>query len=771
MICEAGQKMKKYEMYKEERKMKCNIRRVVLMLMLFVGTTLSAQNISVASFKLLENDLTANTTGTMERDQNGEAAALIKVVTTQQGFVFDGGMVGIVKTKQGVGEVWVYVPHGIKKITIQHPQLGVLRDYYFPIAVEKARTYEMVLTTGRVETVVTHSVNKQFVVFNVTPTDAIVELNDEILSVDSEGNATKGVAYGTYNYRVSCANYHTEAGQVTVTAEGKAEVNVTLRPNFGWIKLDGDTDLRGAHVYIDNVRVGQLPFVSEKIKSGNHRVKIVKNMYKPYEQQVVVKDNETSELNVEMIPNFAVVTLTTDAESEIWIDGVHRGKGRWNGRLEIGDYTVEVKKESHRTASQVLHINTTETQTLELKSPTPIYALLEVSSNPLRAVVYIDGIRVGETPLMKSDVLVGSHRVKFEKEGYGSVEQTVVLEEGKENQISVELSNVKEVYITSVPGLAKVSVDGVYKGITPFNTKLNYGEHTITFERDGYNSADKSVVVNNNTSTITHTLSEKSNSITITSSPSNAGVKIDGIYKGVTPYEANLSNGSHKIELTKSGYKSYIGQLTLPYSKDKAHYQLTKLSLAKQRSPELRVPRPKKKKKPAEWGGLVGLDAGYSTYGFNYGGDIGIMLNNWSLLAGVRSFVMGRYSVEDYSIVEESEAKSYNRSVQLLRFNANFGHQFAFKNLEITPQLGIVYGPSFFVGKAYVMNDFSDKRVLDKDYTKLNQKIMKFARMRCGVVLGTRLEYRFDSGFGFYVIPEYIIKDGVRVNAGFSVEF
>ena len=196
------------------------MHRVVLMLMLLVSATLSAQNISVSSFKLLENDLTANTTGTMKRDQNGEVAALIKVVTREKGFVFEGGMTGIAGTKQEAGEVWVYVPHGIKRITIKHDDLGVLRDYYFPIAIEKGRTYEMVLTTGRVETIVTHSVNKQFVVFSVNPTNAVVELGDEMLTVDSEGNATKGLPYGTYTYRVSCANYHTEAGQVTVTADG-----------------------------------------------------------------------------------------------------------------------------------------------------------------------------------------------------------------------------------------------------------------------------------------------------------------------------------------------------------------------------------------------------------------------------------------------------------------------------------------------------------------------------------------------------------------------
>ena len=85
----------------------------------------------MSSFKLLETDLTANTAGTTERDQNGETAALIKVVTTQTGFSFDGGSLGIVKTAQKPSEIWVYVPRGLKKITISHPQLGMLRDYYF----------------------------------------------------------------------------------------------------------------------------------------------------------------------------------------------------------------------------------------------------------------------------------------------------------------------------------------------------------------------------------------------------------------------------------------------------------------------------------------------------------------------------------------------------------------------------------------------------------------------------------------------------------------
>lgn len=56
-------------------------------LCLMVCVTAHGQNhIGVSKFRLLETDLTANTSGTTEKDQNGETSALIKVVTTQTGF-------------------------------------------------------------------------------------------------------------------------------------------------------------------------------------------------------------------------------------------------------------------------------------------------------------------------------------------------------------------------------------------------------------------------------------------------------------------------------------------------------------------------------------------------------------------------------------------------------------------------------------------------------------------------------------------------------------
>lgn len=741
-----------------------NKKLYTLLLFVLCCLTMSAQKISVASFKLKENDLTANTYGTMERDQNGEVAALIKVITTEQGFVFKGGMVGIVKTKQDVGEVWVYVPHGIKRIDIHHPQLGVLKDYYFPIPIEKAKTYEMELTTGRVETVVTHTVNKQYIFFNVKPVNATVELGDEILTVDEDGCAAKSVPFGTYTYRVSYPNYHTEAGQVVVTPDAKAEVNVELKPNFGWVKLDAAAnEFRGAYVYINNERVGQLPFTSKELKSGTHKVKVVKNMYKPYETQVKVSDNETTSLNVSLVPNFADITLVSDVDGEIWIDGEKRGKGRWTGPLEPGEYTVEVRKPAHRNVSEIVTVRGVEAKTIQLKSPTPIYATLELESTPLRATVYLDGVRKGETPLILNEVLVGKHRVVFQKEGYGSTEKMVDVQEGVENVVFGELTNSQEVNIVSYPSGAGVYVDGVYKGVAPLKIMMTYGKHTVRFTKSNYSVENKTVEVDKQTTTISQTLALEGQEVKVTSNVNGASVNVDGKYRGVTPLTVNLGVGKHSVSLSRAGYKSNSIYCYVP-------------------GPEevyLKLNRVQKK-----WRILCGMDAGYSARGFNYGMEIGGAFKRLSLSFGAKNHVMGAYEYVPTEKMGFFNSTTEEEKIQFMRFSTKLGYTFG-DVWRITPQMGLVYGPSFFSGGDYVKGNIGTYEeyqrgipkakgylLSDADYSDMNDDIARFVRMRCGFVLGARFELFPNNGcWGMYVAPEYVVGRELGINAGMLLYF
>ncbi|MFZ4724340.1 MAG: PEGA domain-containing protein, partial [Paludibacter sp.] len=104
------------------------MKKFLTTLLLVALTSGLFAEIGVKSFRKLENDLDARVNEPL-KDQNGDVCAIIKIVTTQTGFSsFDCGQIGVVKTVQKPSEIWVYVPYGAKRITITHPQLGMIRD-------------------------------------------------------------------------------------------------------------------------------------------------------------------------------------------------------------------------------------------------------------------------------------------------------------------------------------------------------------------------------------------------------------------------------------------------------------------------------------------------------------------------------------------------------------------------------------------------------------------------------------------------------------------
>ena len=414
----------------------------IFLMALFAALSAKAQNnIAVASFRLLDTDLTANLQGTMRIDQNGHTCALIKVVTTQTGFTFDVGIMGITDTEQKAGEIWVWVPFGVKHINIGHPTLGFLRDYYFPCSVEEARTYEMVLTTGEVVIHVKETVQQQYLMFQISPHDAVLEVDNQVWNVSAEGTAKKYVNFGTYDYRVQAPNYHSEVGKVTVNdPKNKHVVKVDLDPNFGWIEVSG-TGLQGACVYIDNALIGKAPCKSEALKSGQHSVKIAKELYETYTQTVTVTDNETTRISPSLTADFANITLAVDADAEIWVNDELKGTRRWTGNLATGTYKIECKMPSHEASLTNKDIdNTMNGQTISLNAPRPIYGALNVDATPDFCDLYIDGKKVGETPMFVSELLIGRHEVKISKANYADYSETVTIAKGETKTVNATLS-------------------------------------------------------------------------------------------------------------------------------------------------------------------------------------------------------------------------------------------------------------------------------------------------------------------------------------------
>lgn len=463
--------------------------RKVLLFILIVGSFNSLfADISVKSFRKLESDLDARVHHPLN-DQNGDVCAIIKVVTTQSGFLFDGGTMGIVKTVPKNAEIWVYVPWGIKRLTITHPQLGLLRDYMIPMPIEKATVYELVLISGRVETTVIEEISSQWLVLTPEPANALVYINDEFVKT---GEYMAKLKPGTYTYRVELPLYHTEAGRFEMGAE-KKPINVKLRPAFGYISVNSQPE-SGAQVFVNGKLLNaRTPLTTEAIASGEHTVQVVKEMYQPAVQKVTVTDGQTTPVTVRLLPNFAELIVNAPAGASIVVNNEQKGVGNWSGRLSSGIYSVEARLAKHKVAKQDIELTTGEKRTIELK-PTPIYGSLDVISSPSGANIRIDGKDNGTTPNTLNRLLIGEYTVELSRQGYSMVRKSITVNEGTNTTINEVLQNGKEVTIRSTPSGANLFVDGVAMGTTPFTGNLSFGRHVLKIENEG-KSATKTIEV------------------------------------------------------------------------------------------------------------------------------------------------------------------------------------------------------------------------------------------------------------------------------------
>lgn len=262
--------------------MKRFLLSIVVSLAFTTGVT--AQGLKVVDFKLLETDLTANTHGTSKEDQNGETAALIKIVTPERGFTFDGGSLGIVATEEHPGEIWLYVPRRAQKLIIRHQTFGVLRDFFYPIPIEGARTYEMLIDigTGRYATITTQ----------------VAKAN---VYIDGEncGEAplyNKYLNYGKHTIRAIKDRYEGQEEIVLTTADTETKtmfVNVNMRDmsdHFGNVNVTVDNQ---ADIWFEGRNVGTGSWQTQ-LREGTYVVETRKTDCDPEKTSFTVvaqKDN------------------------------------------------------------------------------------------------------------------------------------------------------------------------------------------------------------------------------------------------------------------------------------------------------------------------------------------------------------------------------------------------------------------------------------------------------------------------------------------------
>ena len=382
------------------------------------------------------------------KDNNGEPAALVLVQVLASNIQVDftaNYLLGNVEKK--ASEYWVYMAAGAKSLEVHCDGYEKIRVDFSEVSkgqipsLVKQCTYELVIAVPGMMQNTTQVPLRQFFKFRVNPANAVVTVwengKEQILPM-KEGVASKMFNYGTYSYRISANRYYSEEGSFTLS-DTQREMSVTLRPKFGYLTVQGDNTSRGAYLFATNAQTGDMtqlgtiPLSNRELDAGIYTLHVQQNKYKDYSKTIVIEGGKTTSVRPVLDANFAQVTLTTQEGADILLDGSRLGTGRYSGTLELGEYVIETRQSGYKSSYTTLTITPQSTgKTIALNNPVPIYGTLIVDGDPSDIAVYVDNKKEGTTPLVINKLLVGTHKVRLEKEGYNKQEKTITLSEGQE---------------------------------------------------------------------------------------------------------------------------------------------------------------------------------------------------------------------------------------------------------------------------------------------------------------------------------------------------
>jgi hypothetical protein len=472
------------------------ISAVMLLALLCAGVPAYAQKMWVESFKYVD-DPTAIIEGTSRVDVDGNRAALIKVITKLKNLRFDVGTLGVVDTEdRGGGEIWVYVRQGTKKITIGCDGYEQIRNHKFDVDIKSGATYELVIGNEVVTAVRSYdNEHSERAVINIYPPSARVLINN--MPVENKGGVVESIlSLGIYSITASAPRYHTYNGDLDLDGTDSVKVvDLRLKQAFGWITID-EKNLDGVTLTVDDtMKVSDLRG-RIAVPSGQHNVKIMKELCAVNEHEVTVTDSALISIKPVFLADFASLSLSVGGDAGIYIDGVLKGIGKWKGDIGSGKHIIECRKSSHRTTTREITVVKNHNETITLDTPTPIYGHIVVSANAEMASVTVDGKGLGFTPVNStSDVLVGRHTLVISKQGYRTETREIELKDGETCDINIDMANVADVKITSSPSGAYLTIDGKPAGYTPYLKEMPLGTYALTLSRTKYKSISRKITV------------------------------------------------------------------------------------------------------------------------------------------------------------------------------------------------------------------------------------------------------------------------------------
>jgi formylglycine-generating enzyme required for sulfatase activity len=238
--------------------------------------------------------------------------------------------------------------------------------------------------------------------------------------------------------------------------------------------------------------------------------------------------------------------------------------------LRPGSYTLQAVKKCYQQLEQPFEVGDEKSQQVQLrleKLPGRLSVQAHRSDEPTVALsdaqVIIDGQKVGSTPVSALAVKAGSRDLEIRAANYQDLKTQVVIAGCAELQTFdfALLPGWSDVFISSIPQGAVVSLDGKSAGKTPLTVELPEGNYRLELSAAGFKTWKSQLAVRPNQPQSLKDIELKpaDGTLALQTKPAGANVTIGQKFAGKTPLKIQLpANIAHEIRIAKAGYENVL---------------------------------------------------------------------------------------------------------------------------------------------------------------------------------------------------------------------
>ena len=181
---------------------------------------------------------------------------------------------------------------------------------------------------------------------------------------------------------------------------------------------------------------------SAMLAYGFHTYKVEAGGYISKSGSFTIGKGDMTPISVSLVSALATLNVSCPTPAvSLYVDKKSVGSLPWNGNLKEGMHLLEVRKDGYRSQQKTIQLAQQQKLDVAFDALSAIQGNLSVNFKPFGSDVYVDGVKVGQSPRVFNGVLAGNHNVEIRKSGYTTSRQTVTISEGQTASISGSLTS------------------------------------------------------------------------------------------------------------------------------------------------------------------------------------------------------------------------------------------------------------------------------------------------------------------------------------------